>query len=192
MTDTLSDGNDNQINNNLNTIFQSATAGSSPTKILVGGAIDYTTSYTITQAIFDSGIKNTVTAVGSSPGDNRDVNDTSDDPNTPALNDPTIISFTSSPSIDLLKSATIIDNGNNYLDKGDIQYQYQWLTQEMSLSDLTLIDTFKDNSNNIKSWFWSNIFRTSLGSAQGILQVSETATYTALYVIKQVLLMGGV
>ena len=95
LTDTLSDGNDNQIKNNLNTIFQSATAGSTATKILVGGAINYTTSYTITQAIFDSGsIKNTVTAVGSSPGDNKDVNDTSDDPNTPALNDPTIISFT--------------------------------------------------------------------------------------------------
>ena len=56
-------------NNNLNTIFQSATAGSTATNILVGGAVNYTTSYTITQAIFDSGsIKNTVTAVGSSPG----------------------------------------------------------------------------------------------------------------------------
>ena len=189
LTDTLSDGNDNQINNNLNTIFQSATAGSSATKILVGGTINYTTSYTITQAIFDSGsIKNTVTAVGSSPGDNKDVNDTSDDPNTPALNDPTIISFTSSPSIDLLKSATIIDNGNNYLDKGDIiQYSISVInTGDVTLSDLTLLDTFKDNSNNtINLDFGPTFSGASLGSAQGLLQVSETATYTALYVIKQ-------
>ena len=189
ITDTLLDGNDNQINSSLSTIFQSATAGSSATKILVGGAINYTASYTVSQNVFDSGsIKNSATVVGSSPGDNNDVSDISDDPNTAALNDPTTISFTSSPSINLLKSATIIDNGNNYLDKGDIiQYSIAVInTGDVTLSDLTLTDTFKDiNNNTISLDFGPTFSGASLGSAQGLLQVSETATYTALYVIKQ-------
>ena len=59
-------------------------------------------------------------------------------------------------------------------------------TGDVTLSDLTLLDTFTDKNNNtINLDFGPTFSGATLGSAQGILQVSETATYIAFYIVEQ-------
>ena len=48
------------------------------------------------------------------------MSDTSDDPNTVAANDPTVVSITSTPSLEVEKSLIITDNGDGVTGVGDI------------------------------------------------------------------------
>ena len=48
------------------------------------------------------------------------MSDTSDNPNTAAANDPTVVSISASPSLEVLKRASITDNGDGANGKGDI------------------------------------------------------------------------
>ena len=49
----------------------------------------------------------------SSPGANNNVTDESDDPSTAALNDPTVISITATPSIEVTKTASVTDSSGD-------------------------------------------------------------------------------
>ncbi len=58
------------------------------------------------QAVDSGSFQNRATATASSPGANNNVTDQSDDPNTAAVNDPTIITITATPSIEATKTAS--------------------------------------------------------------------------------------
>ena len=94
----------------------------------------------------DSGsVSNTVVATASSPGQSNNVTDTSDDGldgdgNT--TDDATITSITSSPSIEVTKTATITDNGDSVTGIGDI-INYTIKAQNkgnVTLTGLTITD----------------------------------------------------
>ena len=80
LADTLTDGNSSTLNLTSGPTFTSASAGSSQGTLTVGETATYTASYTITQAALDTGsVNNSVLVTASSPGQSRNVTDTSDD-----------------------------------------------------------------------------------------------------------------
>ena len=178
-------------------MFESSSNGSSPTLLLVGGTLNYSASYTISQEAFDSGgVRNSILATASSPRNNGDVSDVSDDGLNDGniLDDPTEEIFIHSPSITVSKSVNIIDDGDNKNDKGDIlQYTIEIKnTGDVTLNDLSIEDTFSDINNNTLDLDLGPIFSgSSMGSPEGIIKVGEIATYTALYVIKQPAIDAG-
>ena len=124
------------------------------------------------------------------------VTDTSDDGldgdgNT--TDDATIASITSSPSIEVTKTATITDNGDGVTGIGDI-VKYTVTVENkgnVTLTGLTFTDVLTTNGTvlNISSGpFFSG---SSQGSAQGTIRVGETATYIAFYIIEQAALDAG-
>ncbi|RPG54724.1 MAG: DUF11 domain-containing protein, partial [Flavobacteriales bacterium TMED96] len=124
LADTLTDGNSSTLNLTSGPTFTSASTGSSQGTLTVGETATYTASYTITQAALDTGsVNNSVLVTASSPGQTRNVTDTSDDGDDSDGNttdDVTEISITNSPSIEVTKTATITDNGDGVVGKGDV------------------------------------------------------------------------
>ena len=191
LIDTLTDFSGQTLQLDSNPTFESSSNGSSPTLILVGGNVDFVTKYTISQEAFDSGgIRNSVLVTGSSPGNNNDVSDTSDDgiDDGNNIDDPTEVIFIHSPSMTVSKSVNIIDDGDEKIDKGDIlRYTINVKnTGDVTLDQLSINDTFTELGNNNLTLDLGPLFSgASMGSAEGVIKVGEIATYTALYVIKQ-------
>ena len=101
LEDVLTDNNNNPLNLS-GPVLTSVTAGSSTATLQVNGVLTFTASYTIDQSAANSGrIINTASATASSPGNTGDVTDISDDPNTIADNDPTIIDTQSDASLEV-------------------------------------------------------------------------------------------
>ena len=105
--------------------FVSATTSSTSTTLQVSGVSTYTATYQVNQQALDSGqINNTVLVTASSPGQTNDVTDRSDDGDDSdgnTTNDPTVVSITVTPSLEVVKSAVVSDvNGNSITDKDDI------------------------------------------------------------------------
>ena len=116
----------------------------------MGGTASFTASYTITQAALDTGsVNNSVLVTASSPGQTRNVTDTSDDGDDSDGNttdDVTEISITNSPSIEVTKTSTITDNGDGVVGKGDV-VQYTIAVKNdgnVTLGSLTVTDILKD------------------------------------------------
>ena len=88
-----------------------------------------------------------------SPGQSDNVSDTSDDPTTGAANDPTVVTITTSPSIRVLKSVSVTDNGDGKLGKGDIlQYDISVEnTGDVTLKSVTVTDTLTDGNSSTMS-----------------------------------------
>ncbi|WP_460218111.1 DUF7507 domain-containing protein [Psychroserpens sp. MEBiC05023] len=151
--------------------------------------IIYTATYTITQEDLDAGsITNQATASGSDPGGNT-VTDDSDDPtDTTSDDDPTITLLPQVPSLDAVKVADILDNGDGVIGVGDIITYTITVTNagNVTLDNVTIVDTFVD-ANGIPLTLDSGptFVSADLGSVEGILLVGETATYTASYTITQ-------
>ena len=156
----------------------------------VGGISTFTASYTITQAALDTGsVNNSVLVRASSPGQARNVSDTSDDGDDTDGNttdDVTEISITNSPSIEVTKTATITDNGDGVVGKGDV-VQYTIAVNNdgnVTLSGLTVTDILKDaGGSNVSLNSGPSFAGASQGSAAGTLKVGETANYSALYIL---------
>ena len=197
LTDTLTDFSNIPLQLNSSPVFESSSNGSSPTLLLVGGTLNYSASYTISQEAFDSGgVRNSILATASSPRNNGDVSDVSDDGLNDGnnLDDPTEEIFIHNPSITVSKSVNVIDDGDNKNDKGDIlQYTIEIKnTGDVTLNDLSIEDTFSDINNNTLDLDLGPIFSgSSMGSPEGVIKVGEIATYTALYVIKQPAIDAG-
>ena len=149
--DVLSDGDGNVLDADLtltNPVNSGVTPASTIGTLKSGETLTYTATYTISQAAEESGfISNVVTVTASSPENSDDVTATSDDPSTTDVEgDPTVTQMNANPSIAVLKTATIIDNGDGVTDFGDI-IQYTITienTGNVDLSELTLTDTLTD------------------------------------------------
>ena len=180
--------------------YNSSSLGSSDGSLKVSETATYTASYTIAQNAVDSGsINNTLLATASSPGQTNNVTDTSDDGidndgNT--IDDPTVVSITASPSIEVTKTSTITDNGDGTLGNGDL-VKYTITVENkgnVTLSNISLTDILKD-SNNVSLNLSSGPFfsGSNQGSAEGSIIPDETATYIAYFIINQgVVDAGGV
>ena len=191
LVDTLSDGSGGSLSLTSGPTFTSSSAGSSQGTLTLGETATYTASYTIAQTAVDAGgTSNTVNVTASSPGNTGDVTDTSDDGDDTDGNttdDPTIVTITASPEIEVTKTATVTDNnGDGNTGAGDtIVYTITVQnTGGTTLSNITLNDVLTDgNGTNLSLTAGPLFVSNSASSAQGTLAVNEIGTYIATYTI---------
>jgi len=153
----------------------------------------------ITQSDVDAGgISNTVLADGDSPA-GTNVTDDSDDPNDPTdidpdtdgdPDDPTVTNIAENPILEVIKTAAVMDDGDGVVGVDDVITYTITVenTGNVTLINVVIVDTFEDLNGNPLTLATGPTFvgpTSSLGSAEGTLQVGEIATYTATYVITQ-------
>lgn len=110
-----------------------------------GASTDFTAVYVLTQADVDAGgLRNTATVTGTAPGGVtlNDVTDDGDDGDGNSSDDVTEYSFTATPGIALVKSATLNDLGTPGVDVGDtISYDFTVVnTGGVTLTGITIND----------------------------------------------------
>ena len=185
LTDTLTDANSTSLQLSSGPTITSGSSNS----LAVGNAITYQATFVITQPAVDSGsVINVANVIASSPGQSDNVSDTSDDPTTGAANDPTIVTITTSPSIKVLKSVSVTDNGDGKLGKGDIlQYDISVEnTGDVTLKNVTVTDTLTDGNSSTMSLSSGLYYAGSDGgSPQGELKVGEKVDYIGFFIINQ-------
>ena len=198
MVDTLTDNNGLALSLSSGPIFTSASAGSSQGTLTLGETATYTASYTITQVAVDAGgTSNTVLATASSPGQSNDVTDISDDgddTDSNTTNDPTVVNITASPGIEATKTATVTDNGDGVLGKGDIvRYDIKLTnTGNINLQNISIFDQFLSNAGSSLNLISGPSFSgSSFGSVAGNLKPNEISNYIAYYIIKQDVVDAG-
>ena len=124
ISDTLTDGNAGSLTLTTTPTFVSATTSSTSTTLAVGGVVTYTATFNINQQAVDSGsVNNSALAIASSPGKTNDVSDRSDngdDTDGETQDDPTVVTITATPSLEVTKTASATDlNSNGVVDLGD-------------------------------------------------------------------------
>ena len=144
----------------------------------------------LTQPNADTGsVNNPVTVTGSSPGNTNDVSDVSDDGDDTdgnTTNDATVVEFNLNSSIEVTKTAYVIDNGDGTTNSGDtIVYTITVNNNGNTVvSSMTLVDNLKDGNNRTLQLSSGPAFISSTqNSLNGSLVVGETATYSATYLI---------
>ena len=198
LADTLSDGSGGSLTLTSGPTFTSASAGSSQGTLTLGETATYTASYVVSSSAAYTGfISNTVLATASSPGNTDDVTDTSDDgddTDSNTTNDPTVVNITASPGIEATKTATVTDNGDGVLGKGDIvRYDIKLTnTGNINLQNISIFDQFLSNAGSSLNLISGPSFSgSSLGSAAGNLKPNEIANYIAYYIIEQDVVDAG-
>ncbi|MDA9660606.1 DUF11 domain-containing protein [Flavobacteriaceae bacterium] len=185
LTDTLTDANSSTLQLSSGPAITSGASSS----LAVGGAIIYQATFVITQPAVDSGsVINIANVTASSPSGSDNVSDTSDDPSTGVANDPTVVTITTSPSIRVLKSVSVTDNGDGKLSKGDIlQYDISVEnTGDVTLKNVTVTDTLTDGNSSTMSLSSGLYYAGSnAGSPQGELKVGEKVDYIGFFIINQ-------
>ena len=102
-------------------LFVSASGGSTSQTILTSGTVTYTATYTIgSPPSYTGKIINKVLATATIQGGSATVTDTSDDPNTAAPNDVTVVNIDPYAEMEVTKTASVTDNGDNYVGAGDV------------------------------------------------------------------------
>ncbi|MDH7913130.1 gliding motility-associated C-terminal domain-containing protein, partial [Winogradskyella sp. SYSU M77433] len=152
----------------------------------------YTATYVIEQGSVDSGsISNSVLASGESPeGTNvDDVSDDDDDTDGNTEDDATEVIILEDPNIEVVKIASITDDiAPAGASLGDtVTYTITVMnTGNVTLDNVSIVDTFQDVLGNALTLSSGPVFDSAdAGSIEGILQVDETATYIATYIIEQ-------
>ena len=152
--DELSDINGELISLTTGPIFTSSTLGAntnftsdpdtSVATLQVGEEVTFTATFAVTQAAIDAGgVSNTASVTATADdGDNTAVSDEIDD------NVITLINAT--PSLEVTKSAVVVDNGDNINGPGDtIQYTITVTnTGNVTLTGVNVIDTMVDDKGN--------------------------------------------
>ena len=172
-------------------IFVSSDQNSTNGQLLVGETATYKAVYVVQQGSVDSGgLTNCLDVQVDGVNSGRQYTDTADngDDNDGNLTDDcTASTIIASPSIEVTKSASVQDvNGNGVNDPNDIiNYNIRIINDgNVTLSNLSLTDTFRDGNGNNISLDSAPVFSSSsLGSSAGTLKVGEVAIYLASYVI---------
>ena len=104
-------------------------------------------------------------------------------------NDPTVIATSASPSLKAVKTYTLIDNGDQIINEGDIVRYTITVenTGNRKITGITLVDVLtNDNPTDVTSNLDGPYFTTAtLGSNNGTLEIDEIATYRAFYTITE-------
>ena len=189
ITDQLSDGDGNELILSNGPYFSGSSMNSNLGTLMPGEVANYIAFYIIEQSASQTGkIINSVIATANTVSNSSisDVSDDGDDSDGNTTNDPTEVFIAPEPNIEVVKTATITDNGDQIIGEGDI-ITYSIIvsnTGNITLSDLRLEDTLSDGNGKILSLSNGPFFSGStMGSNNGILQVSEAATYIAFYII---------
>ena len=189
ITDVLSDLAGNTLSLTTLPTFISASLGSLEGSLQVGEQATYRATFVVnSQAMNAGGVSNTatVTAQGTNGGT---ISDTSDDPSTSTPNDATITVLTTvtpQSSIEVTKTATIVDNGNGTTGLGDTITFLITVenTGSTALNGIVVNDTFSDLSGNALALTTEPLFvSANLGSVEGTLLSGETAFYTATFIV---------
>ena len=199
IVDTLTDGNGGTLSLTSGPTFNSSSASSAQGTLTVNEIASYTATYTIGQAVAYTGcINNTVLGTASSPGNSNNVTDTSDNGNDGdgnTTNDATVVQITPSPSMEVTKSVTVLENGDGTLGVGDtVKYLIKVNnTGNVNLTGPTLVDTLTDAASNTLSLTSGPTFDfADQGSAEGTIKPSESAYYNATFLINQAVVdIGG-
>ena len=142
-------------------------------------------------------LSNSITATGSTGGLSGNISDISDgdtdtvDGNEDGdfENDPTVIATSASPSLKAVKTYTLIDNGDQIINEGDIVRYTITVenTGNRKITGVTLVDVLtNDNPTDVTSNLDGPYFTSaSLGSNNGTLEIDEIATYRAFYTITE-------
>ena len=154
----------------------------------VGESATYTVVYTVDQNAVNSGRVNNYAAVtAKSPSEESIFND---------LNSTVQYVIPPSASLEVIKKADIVDNGDNEIGVGDI-VQYTITvenTGNVTLSSIAVSDQLQDNAGNaivLTSGETPEFIASSKGSDDGTLQPGEMARYTAHHVINQSIVDAG-
>ncbi len=181
-TDTLL-RNDGSATSNLPTLALQSGDNGVAGVMEIGETWVYTASYVLEQADIDAGgIRNSVRVTGAAP-DGRLVEDTSDD-GTGAGSKPTTLNIASDPGIVVLKTMTAAPTTVGATVEYDITVEN---TGNVTLGSVAISsDTLTRTDNTVLALTSGPSFVTATaGSAEGTLQVGETATYHATYVLTQ-------
>ena len=194
LTDQLSDGNGQPLSllNGPTYDGLAGSKGSSQGTALPGETHKYTAIYLISEAAAQTPrISNIAIATASSPGQTNNVSDTSDNGNDidgNTTDDSTDVIVSPRPGIEATKTVSVIDNNSNGSnDPGDTLVYTIAIqnTGNVSLTNITLVDTLTDNNDNALSLDSGPTFvSANAGSPEGTLGFSEIATYTATYTIE--------
>ncbi|MGB1992209.1 MAG: DUF7507 domain-containing protein, partial [Flavobacteriaceae bacterium] len=191
LTDTLTDGNGNALNID--------TSAWLVRDIAPGQTEIYTAFYVIEQTAADSGsVINTATATGTAPDASivTDISDDGDTGPTDTGNDPTVVEMDQIPSMEVIKTANVIDNdADNRNGIGDtIEYTITVEnTGNTDLTGLSFVDTFTDLNGDILNlssgpgYLGSNLS----GGTPTTLRVGELATFQATFIINQQAVNAG-
>ncbi|MEL6570057.1 MAG: Ig-like domain-containing protein [Pseudomonadota bacterium] len=181
LTDSLTRTDNTVITPAPSPVFESGDGGLA-NQIDVGETWVYTVTYVLTQADIDAGgIRNSVTGEARAP-DGTPVSDVSDN-GAGDGNDPTVVAIAPMPSIETVKTITssTIEVGQTVTFAITVQN-----TGNVTLSDAEILSDTLTRADGTPLTINGPAFAgTDMGSAEGTLQVGETATYTASYVLVQ-------
>ncbi|WP_229802122.1 beta strand repeat-containing protein [Paramylibacter ulvae] len=145
----------------------------------------YSATYELTQDDIDAGgISNTATASGTDPNGTTvsDVSDNGDDGDGNPNDDPTLLVIDAVPSMELDKVATSVGGAAGEL----VEFEFTLVnTGNVTLSNIVLIDNLTRADGTLLALDAAPTFVSATqGSANGTLNVGETATYTAQYTLQ--------
>ena len=190
LNDVLTDGNGGNLSLTSGPAFVSSSASSAQGLLAVNEIATYVATYTISNAAANTpSINNRVTVTASSPGNNNNVTDISDNGNDGDGNtedDQTVVTIDPVPVLEVTKTASVTDNGDGYTGPGDVINYVITVENKgnVTLSSLTVTDSLTDGNGD--SLVMSNgpyFSGSDQGSAQGSLVAGETAAYQAYYII---------
>ena len=113
-----------------------------------------------------------------------DQSDDGDDTDGNLVDDPTVVDIIPNTSMEITKTATVIDNGDGTNGASDVIVYTITVnnTGDTSLTGVTISDVLTDGNGTVLSLDAGPTFVSgSSGSSQGSLASGEIATYTATY-----------
>ena len=171
--------------------FISANQGSSFGILKPNEIGTYTANYILVQDdINNGGVKNSATVSATTPANVAvtDISDDNIDNDGDIESDFTESPVTTAPSIEAMKTSTIVDNGDGVTGIGDFVVYTLTVsnTGNVTLNSVTVTDTLTDMSSNTLSLTNSLTFVSATkGSDSNNLLIDEAATYVATYTLDQ-------
>ena len=159
-----------------------------------GNAATYQVTLTLTQSIVDNHqtLVNTATVTGTfttPAGISLQATSTSDDPSTSAVDDPTIVNLTVTPSIDITKTASVTDvDSSGNVNLGDIITYTITVsnTGQTPLNNIDITDSLSGLDTGTLSLSTTLTFISSTaGSPSNTLAVGEVSTFMVTFTVNQ-------